>query len=77
MYLISTMWMPVGIKKIWRDPGSGEPKWEWRPTSENPYAETSDPFGPLRRSMRRGEILMAQRKIDDWHYELVVKAASV
>ena len=69
---LTDSWMPVGVKKIVRHVSG--PKWEWKATDLNPYAGTSNPFGPLRAAEERGDIFMAQRKVADWHYELVVKA---
>lgn len=72
MEFLTNSWMTVGVKKIVRHLTG--PRWEWKATDLNPYAGTGDPFRPLQEAERRGDILMATRKVGDWHYELVVKA---
>jgi len=72
MEFLTDSWMPVGVKKIVRH--SSGPRWEWKATDLNPYQHTNDPFQPLHQAEKRGDIFLAQRKVGDWHYELVVKA---
>ena len=72
MEFLSETWMTVGVKKIVRH--GGWPTWNWKPTELNPFLEQTNPFKHLRDLEMRGDILMAQRKVGPWHYELVVKA---
>ncbi|MAN64614.1 MAG: hypothetical protein CMI60_22005 [Parvibaculum sp.] len=60
-------WTVIGVQK-----GSGQ----WRPTNLCPFANTVDPLKTARKAEREGNLVLATKKIDTGHYELLAKVPS-
>ena len=61
-------WTPIAEQRKDRD-GS----FVWTPLPSCPHFDDKKPLVQVRKMVDAGKLLMATRKIKDWHYELVVK----
>ena len=60
-------WTVIGVQK-----GSKQ----WRPTNLCPFANTPNPLATARKAEREGNLILATKKIDTGHYELLAKVPS-
>ncbi len=61
-------WFPIAERRK-KDDGS----FWWVPLEDCPFRNFEAPLARVRTEVRRGNLLMATRKLAPWHYELVVK----
>lgn len=61
-------WFPIAEQR--RGPDGS---FRWVPMDDCPFYHSDVPLVRVRTEVKRGNLLMATRKIAAWHYELVVK----
>ena len=61
-------WFPIAEQRKDTD-GS----FRWVPLDDCPFFHADAPLARVRKEVKRGNLIMATRKVRNWHYELVVK----